>query len=84
MKINMDSHAITMRLKQTSELRRLCLALGSKRLKDKMQKQIKVDYLKSRAKKGKRTDFDKVLKKVPDRGSLEWDKIMEKHKIEKK
>lgn len=28
-------------------------------------------------------DFDKVLKKVPDRGPLEWDKIEEKHNIKK-
>lgn len=38
MKTDMSPHAITMRLKQTSELRRLCLALGGKRLKEKKQR----------------------------------------------
>lgn len=33
MKIDMSPHAVTRRLKMTSELRSLCLKLGSKRLK---------------------------------------------------
>jgi hypothetical protein len=33
MKIDMSPHAITMRLKQSSELRKVCIALGGKRLK---------------------------------------------------
>ena len=37
MKIDMAPHAITMRLKKTSELRRLCIALGGDRLKKKLQ-----------------------------------------------
>jgi hypothetical protein len=39
MKIKMTPHAITMRLKQTSMLRDLCLALGGNRLKEKIRKQ---------------------------------------------
>jgi len=33
MKIDMNPHSVTMRLKKTSELRRLCIALGGERLK---------------------------------------------------
>ncbi len=33
MKIDMTPHSITMRLRKTSELRRLCIALGGARLK---------------------------------------------------
>jgi hypothetical protein len=33
MKVDMSPQAITARLKQTSELRRLCIALGAKRLR---------------------------------------------------
>ena len=36
MKIDMSAHAVTMRLKKTSELRSLCIALGSGRLRSKM------------------------------------------------
>ncbi len=35
MKTDMSSQAVTMRLKQTSELRRLCLALAGNRWKEK-------------------------------------------------
>ncbi len=42
---------------------------------EKLSAILTVDYLKARAKKGKRVDFDKVLKKVPDREPLEWDRI---------
>jgi hypothetical protein len=35
MKTDMSPHSITMRLKKTSELRRLCVALGGNRLKEK-------------------------------------------------
>jgi hypothetical protein len=38
MKIDMSPHSITMRLKKTSELRRLCIALGGDRLKERLQK----------------------------------------------
>ena len=38
MKTDMSPHSITMRIKQTSELRRLCIALGGVRLKKKLQK----------------------------------------------
>ena len=37
MKIDMSAHAITMRIKKSSELRRLCISLGGNRLKEKMQ-----------------------------------------------
>ena len=37
MKINMSPHAVTMRIKQTSDLRRLCIALGSNRYKDNIR-----------------------------------------------
>jgi hypothetical protein len=37
MKTDMSPQAITARLKQTSELRRLCLALGAKRLRSRKQ-----------------------------------------------
>ncbi len=36
MKIDMSPHSVTMRLKKTSELRRLCIALGGERLKEKL------------------------------------------------
>ena len=36
MKIDMSPHSITMRIKKTSELRRLCIALGGERLKPKL------------------------------------------------
>ncbi len=42
---------------------------------EKLSAILTVDYLKARAKKGKRADFDKILKKAPDRGPLEWDRI---------
>jgi hypothetical protein len=35
MKIDMEPHAIAMRIKKASELRRLCIALGGERLKRK-------------------------------------------------
>ena len=38
MKIDMSPHSITMRLKKTCELRRLCIALGGDRLKERLQK----------------------------------------------
>lgn len=37
MKIDMNPHSITMRIKKSSELRRLCIALGGDRLKERMQ-----------------------------------------------
>ncbi len=37
MKIDMTPHSITMRIKKSSELRRLCLALGGDRLKERLQ-----------------------------------------------
>jgi hypothetical protein len=37
MKIDMSPQSITMRIKKSSELRRLCIALGGNRLKEKMQ-----------------------------------------------
>ena len=37
MKIDMNPHSITMRIKKTSELRRLCIALGGDRLKERLQ-----------------------------------------------
>ncbi len=40
MKIKMDPHSITMRIKKTSELRRLCIALGGDRLKEKFRKDL--------------------------------------------
>ncbi len=38
MKVDMSPQAITMRLKKASELRRLCIALGGERLKERLQK----------------------------------------------
>lgn len=38
MKTDMSPQAVTARLKKTSELRRLCLALGGDRLKEKLRK----------------------------------------------
>lgn len=40
MKTDMSPHAVTVRLKQTSELRRVCIALGGKRLKKRLQKEL--------------------------------------------
>jgi|GEM_PF-2822134 hypothetical protein len=37
MKTDMSSDAITMRLKKTSELRKLCIALGGDRLKERLK-----------------------------------------------
>jgi hypothetical protein len=37
MKIDMSAHAVTMRLKKTSELRSLCIALGCERLRGNMR-----------------------------------------------
>ena len=37
MKIDMSPHAVTMRLKKSSELRRLCIALGGERLKKRLR-----------------------------------------------
>ncbi len=37
MKTDLSPQAITARLKQTSELRRLCVALGAKRLQSRRQ-----------------------------------------------
>jgi hypothetical protein len=37
MKIDMSAHAVTLRLKKTSELRRLCIALGGERLRSKIR-----------------------------------------------
>ncbi len=37
MKTDMSPHAITMRLRKTSELRKLCAALGGNRLKEKLK-----------------------------------------------
>ncbi len=42
---------------------------------EKLSAILTVDYMKARAKRGKRTDFDKVLSNVPDREPLEWDRI---------
>ncbi len=39
MKTDMSPNAITMRLKKTSELRKLCIALGGDRLKQKFKTQ---------------------------------------------
>ena len=38
MKVDMSPHAITMRIKKTSQLRRLCISLGGERLKKKLEK----------------------------------------------
>ena len=49
MKTDMSPPAITMRIKKTSELRRLCIALGSKRLKEKLHKdQIRKNGLRNK------------------------------------
>lgn len=47
MKIDMSPQAITQRLKKTSELRRLCFALGGERLKQKlMSKDYNTGFIK--------------------------------------
>ena len=43
MKTDMSPHAVTMRLKQTGELRKLCIALGGERLKKKLRKELAID-----------------------------------------
>jgi len=40
MKIDMSPHSITMRLKKTSELRKLCIAMGGNRLKKRLKKSM--------------------------------------------
>jgi len=40
MKPDMSAAAITKRLKQTSELRRLCIALGGDRLKRRLRREL--------------------------------------------
>jgi len=42
---------------------------------EKLSAILTVDYVKARAKRGKRVDFDKVLSKVPDREPLDWDRM---------
>lgn len=37
MKTDMNPHAVTLRLQQTSDLRDLCIALGGRRLKQKIE-----------------------------------------------
>jgi hypothetical protein len=37
MKTDMSPHAITQRIKKSSELRRLCIALGSNRLTERLK-----------------------------------------------
>ena len=46
MKTDMSPNAITMRLKKTSELRKLCIALGGDRLKERFKTQ-KVEQMHS-------------------------------------
>jgi hypothetical protein len=45
MKIDMSPQAITNRLKQTSELRKLCIALGGNRLKRRLQKENAINRI---------------------------------------
>jgi len=40
MKIDMSPLSITMRLKKTSELRKLCIAMGGNRLKKRLKKSM--------------------------------------------
>lgn len=42
MKTDMSPRAITLRLKQTSELRTLCIALGGERLKKRLKKDLEL------------------------------------------
>ena len=53
MKTDMTPHSITSRLKKTSELRRLCIALGGKRLKKKLTHASKLSGCTLRADKFK-------------------------------
>ena len=56
MKIDMNPHSITMRIKKSSELRRLCIALGGDRLKERMQNpQIRTSHSTGRQSSEKRT-----------------------------
>ncbi len=51
MKADMSPHSITKRLKKTSELRRLCIALGGDRLKERLQNEQIRTNISSRRKK---------------------------------
>ena len=57
MKTDMSSLAITMRLKQTSELRKLCIALGGDRLKKRLEKELKSEDFGKRSSTEKLNDF---------------------------
>lgn len=47
MKTDMSPHSVTMRLKKTSELRRLCIALGGERLKARfLDQQVRINVFK--------------------------------------
>jgi hypothetical protein len=75
MKTDMSPHSITMRIEKTSELRRLCIALGAERLKKRLQKQQiqtgpfngnAIDKKKQNAKT--RHSLDAILKSRHSRG----------------
>ena len=56
MKIDMNPHLITMRIKKTSELRRLCIALGGDRLKERLQN----DQIRTSVSNGRHKPDDKL------------------------
>jgi len=56
MKIDMNPHSITMRIKKTSELRRLCIALGGDRLKERLQN----DQIRTSVSSGQHKPADKL------------------------
>ena len=56
MKIDMNPHLITMRIKKSSELRRLCIALGGDRLKERLQN----DQIRTSVSNGRHKPDDKL------------------------
>ena len=56
MKIDMNPHLITMRIKKTSELRRLCIALGGVRLKERLHN----DQIRTSVSNGRHKPDDKL------------------------
>lgn len=59
MKIDMSPSAITQRLKKTSELRRLCFALGGVRLKEKLlSKESRIVFVNERSVRNDKTNLN--------------------------
>lgn len=56
MKTDMNAHSITMRIKKTSELRRLCISLGGDRLKERLHD----GQIRTKVSSGRHKPVDKV------------------------